>query len=47
LEAIMCMRARGVGSYLVDRLPIEDERLDHITAVPFAMVAGRLFFDSK
>ncbi|HEY3780530.1 MAG TPA: hypothetical protein VGL56_05560 [Fimbriimonadaceae bacterium] len=47
LEAIMAMRVRGVGSYLVDRHPINDSRLDHITAVPYAMVVGRLFFDSK
>jgi hypothetical protein len=47
LKAIMCMRVRGVGSYIVDRFPIENSRLNHVTAVPYAMVAGRLFFDSK
>ncbi|MDQ3490530.1 MAG: hypothetical protein M3449_05645, partial [Acidobacteriota bacterium] len=44
--AFRTMRRRGVGRDSLRRYIIKDSKLNHLTAVPAAMLKARQFFDS-
>lgn len=46
VEAVNAMRSHLSDQELVRAFPIENARLDHISAAPVAMLAARRFFDS-